>query len=102
MADRHRSVVFLDTGKVVGDPDGEAFVRFRVGVDGATVQVRKVRDGRDDGHLCPGGAALLGQAVFDEIRAVDSLDPPVDEWWVGPWTTDPRYDDPDGSCAADG
>ena len=75
-------------------------VRFRAGVEGSRVQVRKVRDGRDDGHLCPGGAALLGRAVLDAVADLADLDAPADGWWAGAWADDPRYDDPPGGCTA--
>ncbi len=103
LADRHPSVVHVDTGPLVGGPDegsGHGFTRFRPGIDGREVQVRKVRDGRDDGHLCPGGAALLGRAVLEVVGDVFDLGSPGHGWWSGGWTGDPRYDDPPGGCAA--
>ena len=108
LADRHPPVVHVDSGPVVGGPvvggpdevSSHGFTLFRVGVDGGEVQVRKIRDGRDDGHLCPGGAALLGRAVLDALDGVVDLDPPEDGWWTGAWTGDARYDDPPGGCAA--
>lgn len=107
LANRHPSVVHVATGPVLGGvpggPDegsGQAFTRFRPGVDGSDVQVRKVRDGRDDGHLCPGGAALLGRAVLDALGGLVDLESAEDGWWAGAWTADARYDDPPGGCAA--
>ena len=103
LADRHPSVAHVATGPVVGGSDvgsGHAFTRFRPGVDGRDVQVRKVRDGRDDGHLCPGGAALLGRAVLDVLGGLAHLELAEDGWWMGGWTGDARYDDPPGGCAA--
>lgn len=102
LGDRHRSVVHVATGPVLGVPEersGHGFTRFREGIEGNEVQVRKVRDGQDDGHLCPGGAALLGQAVLDALEDVVDLEPPAPGWWTGEWTDDARYDDPPGGCA---
>jgi len=100
LAVRHAAVAHVPTGPVVGDPVTGGFVRFRAGVEGSRVQVRKVRDGRDDGHLCPGGAALLGRAVLDAVADLADLDAPADGWWAGAWADDPRYDDPPGGCTA--
>ena len=99
LADRHGAVDHVPTGPLLGDRAG-AFTRFRTGVTGREVQVRKVRDGRDDGHLCPGGAALLGRAVLDLL--VDRYEVPEasGDWWTGDWTVDARYDDPPGGCTA--
>lgn len=99
LADRRSDVDHVPTGSLLGDEAG-AFTRFRAGVTGRNVQVRKVRDGRDDGHLCPGGAALLGQAVVDLLVDRFDVPEPSGEWWAGEWTTDARYDDPPGACAA--
>ena len=76
--------------------------------DGTLQQVRKIRDGNDDGHLCPAGAALLGEAVAELLKTRHVVGVPVGgpqvghpqgEWWTGEWTLDPRYDDPPGGCA---
>ncbi|HAQ22278.1 MAG TPA: hypothetical protein DGF10_03865 [Acidimicrobiaceae bacterium] len=103
LGDRHPSVVYIPTGPVIGGPTGGSepgFVRFRAGIDGTWIQVRKVREGRDDGHLCPGGAVLLGSVVLDAVSKRFGLGTPADLWWEGSWTSDPRYDDPPGSCSA--
>ena len=101
LADRRDDVHHVATGPLLGDATG-VFTRFRAGVDGRDVQVRKIRDGRDDGHLCPGGAALLGAAVLDVLVDRSELAKAAGRWWEGPWTGDPRYDDPPGACAATG
>lgn len=99
LADRRGDVDHVATGPLLGDEAG-AFTRFRAGVTGSDVQVRKVRDGHDDGHLCPGGAALLGRAVLDLLVDWFAVPEPSGDWWVGEWTTDARYDDPAGGCDA--
>ena len=91
----------IATGPLLGDEEGE-FTRFRPGVDGEWVQVRKVRDGGDDGHLCPGGAALLGEAVLVVLIERFGVSEPSSRWWLGPWAGDARYDDPPGACTAMG
>ncbi len=99
LAVRRDRVVYLDSGQALGDPDGD-FTRFRTGLAGLPVQVRKVRGGRDDGHLCPGGAALLGDLVLAALRTTLEVGEPSDRWWEGAWTGDARYDDPPGGCEA--
>ena len=96
-AAQHPLVTFVDTNAALGDPDG-MFARYLPGPDGSEVQARKVRDGRDDGHLCPGGAAILGELVFDSLGMLTALAPRGD-WLEGEWTNDQRYDDPPGGCA---
>ncbi len=101
----HSNVAYVD-GSILGDARGE-FTRTGIAVDGSVQQIRKVRDGEDDGHLCPAGAALLGEAVAEVLLSrgvvrVEVGDPeagqPQGEWWTGEWTLDPRYDDPPGAC----
>ena len=98
VADRHDGVTYLDTDQILGDSFG-GFTRMRTGVAGTVVQVRKVRDGRDDGHLCPAGAALLGQAVLTAMRETHVMPEEMEGWWEGEWTRDARYEDPLGGCA---
>jgi lysophospholipase L1-like esterase len=95
------------TGSLLGDSSG-AFTRAGIAVDGTLQQVRKIRDGNDDGHLCPAGAALLGEAVAELLKTRHVVGVPIGgpqvghpqgEWWTGEWTLDPRYDDPPGGCA---
>jgi hypothetical protein len=99
---------YLDSDRALASADG-TFVRQRFGLDGTLQPIRKLRDGVPDGHLCPTGAARMGQLVADElhtlgITVVEVGDPtaghPQGEWWVGEWTSDPRYDDPPGGCDA--
>ncbi len=99
LADQWGDVTHVVTGPLLGDEAGD-FSRFRPGVDGRDVQVRKVRDGRDDGHLCPGGASLLGRAVLDVLIDRFGVPDASGRWWEGPWTGDARYDDPPGGCEA--
>lgn len=99
LATRRAGVFYLDSGGALGGPDG-SFTRFRVGLPGVAVQVRKVRAGRDDGHLCPGGAALLGDMVLAALRTTFPVGEASDSWWEGDWTSDARYDDPPGGCEA--
>ena len=101
LALRYDDVTYIATGPVLGDEEG-GFTLFRPGVDGEQVQVRKVRDGGDDGHLCPGGAALIGQAVLVVLIERFGVPEPSPRWWWGPWAGDARYDDPPGACAAIG
>ena len=98
ISNRKREVEFIDTNELLGDEEG-AFVRFLTALDGGIHQIRKVRDGKDDGHLCAFGAALIGDSVFKKIGERFPLDQKEINWWSGEWTKDPRYDDPPGGCA---
>ena len=53
-------VRFVDTNTALGDPAG-TFARFLTAPDGTLQQARKVRNGVDDGHLCPGGSGAAGR-----------------------------------------
>ena len=101
LAKRHDDVTHIATGPLLGNEEG-GFTLFRPGVDGERVQVRKVRDGDDDGHLCPGGAALLGEAVLVVLIERFGVSEPSPRWWLGPWVGDARYDDPPEACTAVG
>jgi hypothetical protein len=96
---RRDDVTFVATGPLLGDGRG-GFARFGDGIDGDRVQLRKVRGGGDDGHLCPGGAALIGGAVLDVVAQRFELESPSEPWWDGGWIRDLRYDDPPGACIA--
>jgi len=91
-------VHYLDTDLVLGGDQGK-FQRFQKSVEGEISQIRKVRDGKDDGHLCSAGAALIGDLVYKKFLDLFSfLDDSID-WWLGEWTDDQRYDDPPGGCS---
>ena len=90
-------VHYLDTDLVLGGSKGE-FQRFLKSVGGKKSQIRKVRDGKDDGHLCPAGAALIGELVYKEFTNLFSLPETSSEWWLQDWINDQRYDDPVGGC----
>jgi len=98
ISDRKIEVEFIDTDELLGSEQG-AFVRFLTGLDGKTYQIRKVRNGKDDGHLCPFGAAVIGRSVFEKIEERFPLFTKEDNWWLGEWTKDQRYDDPTGGCS---
>ncbi len=91
-------VHYLDTDLILGGPEGN-FQRFLENVEGEISQIRKVRDGSDDGHLCSAGAALIGEIVYEKLLNFVSLPERATDWWSGEWTKDPRYDDPPGGCA---
>jgi len=100
ISDRKKEIEFIDTDEILGNKEG-AFVRFLTAFDGRSYQIRKVRDGKDDGHLCPFGAALIGGSVFERIKESFPLIQKEVDWWFGEWTNDRRYDDPPGGCSYD-
>jgi hypothetical protein len=100
ISDLKEEVEFIDTDELLGNKKGH-FARFLTTLDGESYQIRKVRDGKDDGHLCPFGAALIGGSVFKKIEESFPLLQEEDEWWLGEWSQDQRYDDPPGGCSYD-
>jgi lysophospholipase L1-like esterase len=64
---------------------------------GALSRARKV----DNFHVCPTGAARLGQAVLAQLTPVLQLPPAADGWWAGSWTKNHTYNDPPGACPDD-
>ena len=61
------------------------------------VRVRKL----DDTHLCPQGSARLGLAITEDLKLIVGLAPPKGQWFDGPWTTNPEFNDPPGACPDD-
>jgi peptidoglycan/LPS O-acetylase OafA/YrhL len=55
----------------------------------------------DDIHVCPYGAAEFGAFLLAQLSPALDLGPPAAEWQSGSWTSDPRYNDPSGSCPGD-
>jgi len=100
ISNRKSEVEFIDTEELLGNEEG-AFARFINAFDGESYQIRKVRDGKDDGHLCSFGAALVGVSVFERIKESFPLIQKEVDWWFGEWTNDRRYDDPPGGCSYD-
>ena len=92
---------YWSTDALLGGPDGR-FQRILPGLDSRPVQVRKVREGYDDGHLCPAGAALIGDLVYAAVGSRYPLPRRAFGWWKADWTDNERYDDPPGGCSADG
>jgi peptidoglycan/LPS O-acetylase OafA/YrhL len=64
---------------------------------GTWVRARKL----DNTHMCPYGAAQFGALVTEELTPVLHLGQAKPGWEFGPWTEDPRYNDPPGACPDD-
>jgi hypothetical protein len=64
---------------------------------GPWVRARKL----DNTHMCPYGAAQFGALVASELTPLLGLGSLQPGWEFGPWTRDPRYDDPPGACPDD-
>ena len=92
---------YRSTDALLGGPDGR-FRRVLPGLDNRPAQVRKVREGHDDGHLCPAGAALIGDLVYAAVGSRHPLPRRAAGWWRAGWTGDERYDDPPGGCSTGG
>ena len=99
--------IMLDEAQLLAseDPDG-TFVLDSTQLWGTTYVVDMDGDGvperKPDGvHVCPSGAALLGQWLTDQLAArFDGLVPADPALWAAlPWVTDVRYNTPVGACS---
>jgi peptidoglycan/LPS O-acetylase OafA/YrhL len=83
---------YIDPDPIVA-PDGEP--RRTIETPEGELLVRKV----DVSHYCSDGSARFGLALSElvnRLTAVPVADPA--SWWASEWRSDPRYDDPSGSC----
>ena len=82
-------VVFLDASALWGP--------YQRDINGDGIPDRKT----DGVHVCPQGAALFGNWLVTVLaERFDGVEPaPPVNWAGGPWTQDPRYFLPAGSCA---
>jgi hypothetical protein len=87
--------LYLSTSQLFA-PGGRFLAWFRT-AGGAWVRARKI----DNAHMCPLGAAELGQLVVNDLDPTLHLGAPRPGWQFGAWTKDPRYNDPPGACPAD-
>jgi len=85
-------VDYIDPDPAVS-PEGE-FVPYLEGPTGEEERVRKV----DGVHLCPAGAARVGESVLGALTPQYRLAAPDPTWRGGDWALDARYNDPRGSC----
>jgi hypothetical protein len=85
------TVTFLDTAAVWTD-------RYSADLNGDHVPERMY----DGVHMCASGAALVSAWLVEQMsRLFDGITPaPVASWAGGPWTQNPIYDSPPGTCAA--
>jgi peptidoglycan/LPS O-acetylase OafA/YrhL len=88
-------VLYLTTAQLFA-PHGRFLTWMRT-PGGSWVRARKV----DGTHVCPYGAAALGQLVTTDLTPVLGLAPPRSGWQDGSWRLDPRYNDPPGACPSD-
>ena len=63
----------------------------------AWVRVRMI----DNVHFCPAGVVRYADAVLADLTPLYHLPSAKPGWWDEPWTSDPRYNDPPGSCPDD-
>lgn len=77
-------------------PGGKFMVWMKT-PSGQWLRARKV----DDIHVCPYGAAELGDFIESNLAPSLGLGSMAPGWQDGAWTHDPRYNDPDGACPAD-
>jgi hypothetical protein len=78
-------VAYLTTAQLFAP--GGRFLTWTETPSGSLVRIRQL----DNVHLCPFGAAELGQLVVSDLHSMLGLDPPAPGWVFGPWAADPRY-----------
>jgi peptidoglycan/LPS O-acetylase OafA/YrhL len=61
------------------------------------VRVRMI----DRVHLCPPGVVRYSSAVLSDMQRLFDLPAARGAWYAGSWTSDPRYNDPPGTCPDD-
>jgi uncharacterized protein len=84
---------FVDTRRLLAGPHG-GYAAVQPAIDGGKVRVMKP----DGEHLCPDGAARIGDAVAGRVGPVFGLGP-ADGWEAGDWRHDQRYSwAPGGGC----
>jgi len=76
---------------------GGRFLTWMRTPEATWVRARKL----DNTHMCPYGAARFGALVASELTPILGLGPLQPGWEFGPWTRDPRYNDPPGACPDD-
>jgi len=56
---------------------------------------------RDGIHVCPTGAAMSARWLVEDLANsyADVAVPTNNDWVLGPWSSDSRYDSPPGACA---
>jgi len=55
----------------------------------------------DNVHLCPEGSALYARAILSDVTAIFRLARADPSWIDGPWTENPDYNSPPGTCPDD-
>jgi hypothetical protein len=86
VAAKHPQVHYVSSDSTFDGPNGR-YAMFLPGPSGRLVRVRKV----DGQHLCPDGAARLGQLVYDTLRQPLALPAPERTWQSGAWRQDAVY-----------
>jgi hypothetical protein len=86
VAAKHPQVHFVSADSTFEGSDGQ-YAMFLPGSTSRLVRVRKV----DGQHLCPDGAARLGQLVYDTLRRPLALPAPGRNWQSGAWRHDAVY-----------
>jgi hypothetical protein len=80
VAASHPNVHWVSSDPTFDGPNGQ-YEMFGPEPGGKRVRLRKV----DGQHLCPGGAARLGQLVYDTLRTPLHLGPAAKNWPAGSW-----------------
>ena len=82
-------ITYLDQRDALG-------IEFNIDIDDDGVPERK----RDGIHVCPTGALRSAQWLLQQLESLYGISlPPNNDWVLGPWSSDSRYDSPPGACA---
>ncbi|MFZ9426753.1 MAG: hypothetical protein ACO29A_05095 [Ilumatobacteraceae bacterium] len=82
-------ITYLDQRDALG-------IEFNIDIDDDGVPERK----RDGIHVCPTGALRSAQWLLQQLESLYGISLPANnDWALGPWSSDSRYDSPPGACA---
>ncbi|MGH7358957.1 MAG: GDSL-type esterase/lipase family protein [Candidatus Rokuibacteriota bacterium] len=81
-------VEYLSPEPIFANAAGQ-YTDFLPDPEGVLARIRKV----DGTHICPEGAARLGDAVRVALGDTWELPDPDPTWWFGPWRNDALYTD---------
>ena len=76
---------------------GNRYWTWNQTANGTWIRARKI----DNTHMCPFGAAELGDLVDQDLTPILGLAPPAAAWELGPWVHDANFNQPAGACPDD-
>jgi hypothetical protein len=85
---------YVDPDPALGLTTAGGYTEHLPTADGRVARIRK-----PNAHICPEGAARLGNELRKALARLHPLPPPDPGWYWGPWRNDVQYtSSPPGSC----